>query len=115
MVAAGALRERVHCQCRDAVDDGYGNEVAGGWTTQFTVAAAFRPLRGGEEVMAARLAGVQPYIVTVRQSSQTRRITTDWRLVDARNASRVLNIRAIHDPDGKRADFEMLAQDGVAT
>lgn len=116
MVAAGLFRDnRVHFQSRAVVDDGAGNEVAGPFETQFTVSASFAPLRGGEEVMAARLGGQQPYIVTVRQSSQTRQATTDWRLVDARDVSRIFNIRAINDPDGRRAVFEILAQQGVAT
>jgi len=102
------LRDRVHFQQRS--DDGDGPFV-----TQFTVAAGFRPLRGGDEVMGSRLSGVQPYIVTVRQSSQTRQVTPDWRMVDARNEAREFNIRAIADPKSDRAWFELLVQEGVAT
>lgn len=111
---AGDLNSRVTFQRRVTADDGYGNEV-GEWQTQFTVWAGFKPLRGTETVMAARLSGRQPYIVTIRQSSQTRQITTDWRAVDARNSSRVFNIRAITDPDGTRAWLEVLTEQGVAT
>ena len=109
-MAQRRLRERVHFQQR--TDDGDGPFV-----TQSTVAAGFRPLRGGEDVMASRLSGVQPYIVTVRQSSQTRavKVDTDWRMVDARDEAREFNIRAINDPDGLRQWFEILVQEGVAT
>jgi SPP1 family predicted phage head-tail adaptor len=115
MTAAGDLRGRIHLQSRTAIDDGYGNEVAGPWSTRFTVAAGFKPRLGGEEVMAARLGGQQPWIITIRQSSETRQVTTDWRIVDARDERRVFNIRSIVDPDGKRAFLEILAQEGGPT
>lgn len=114
MPSAGDLRERVHFQSRELIDDGYGNEQSGPWTTRFTVAAGFRPLRGGEAVMASRLESRQPYIVTVHQSSDTRGVTTDWRIVDARNTGRVFAISAAPtDPDGKRAWLEILAIEGM--
>ena len=113
MSGAGDLRGRVHCQSREADDDGYGNTVSGPWTTRFTVAAGFTPLRGGEQVMAARLAGAQPYVVRVRQSSQTRQMTTGWRLVDARNPARLLAITAISDPNNTGAWLDILATEGA--
>ena len=115
---AGALRERVHCQFAPPLDDGWGNPLpgAGEFATQFTVAAGMRPRTGGEEVTAARLGGQQPYIVTVRNSSQTRKITTAWRLVDARNESRVFAVTSPPaDPDGKNQWLEFLAVEGRVT
>lgn len=112
---AGALRERVHCQFAASEDDGWGTPVpdAGGFATQFTVAAGMRPRTGGEEVTAARLGGKQPYIVTVRNTSQTRQITTAWRLVDARNANRIFAITSPPaDPDGRNAWLEFIAIEG---
>jgi len=110
MVKPRNLRHRVHFQQRT-------NDGDGPFETVFTVAAGFKPLRGGEDVMASRLSGVQPYIITVRQSSQTRavKVDTDWRMVDARDVSREFNIRAISDPDDLREWFDILVQDGVAT
>lgn len=115
MPRAGELRESITFQSREEVDDGYGNQVSGDWADQFTVAANFKPLRGTETVMAARLAGSQPYVVTVRQSELTRQVRPEWRFIDARNTGREFNIRAIHDPDGRNAWFEILAVEGVAT
>ena len=114
---AGMLRERVLCQMKGPATDELGNPVPGGdvWATQFSARAGFQPRNGGEAVIAGRLQGVQPYIVTVRQSSQTRRITTGWRLVDARNEKRIFNVRSVADPDGKRQWLEMLVEHGVAT
>lgn len=43
------------------------------------------PRRGGEGVMQARIESRNPAIITVRASSLTRRITSEWRLgIDGR-------------------------------
>ena len=115
MPGAGSLRERLNFQRRSYGDDGYGTPTVGEFAFAFCVAAAFRPLKGGEDVIASRLAGAQPYIITVRQSSLTRQVTTDWRIEDARTAGRIFDIRTIADPDGRRAWFEILAVEGRAT
>lgn len=97
-------------------DDPYGNPYAGAWEVMFSVDALMHPLRGTEAVMAARLDGVQPFIVTVRRSPQTKVITTDWRFVYTRDPLRLFNISAIQDAaDGRRYFLEMRAQEGVAT
>jgi head-tail adaptor len=83
-IKAGDLYYRVHCQKRVESDDGYGNTVAE-FATQSTVRAAYRHLRGGETVMASRLENRHPVLITVRSSSPTRQINSDWRLVDARD------------------------------
>jgi SPP1 family predicted phage head-tail adaptor len=84
MAGASNLYFRIHCQKRVERDDGYGNTVAE-FATQFTVRAAYRHLRGGEAVMASRLENRHPVLITVRASSQTRLIRSDWRLIDARD------------------------------
>lgn len=115
MPGAGSLRERLAFQRRSVGDDGYNNEVAGDFETIFVEPAGMVAKVGGESVMAARLVGRQPYIVTVRQSERTRAVTPDWRIVDARDERRIFNIRAIHDPDGRRAWLDMLVEQNVAT
>ena len=115
---AGALRERLHFQKRGDLEDGWGGVTpgAGPFETVFTVSAGMRPRTGGEEVTAARLAGRQPYVVTVRNSSQTRQVTTAWQLVDARNENRVFAITSpLADPDGKNQWLEFLAVEGEAS
>lgn len=114
---AGALRERVHCQFAAPADDGWGNPLpgAGEPATLFTVAAGMRPRTGGEEVTAARLGGRQPYVVTVRNTAQTRQITTAWRLVDANDANRIFAVTSPPaDPDGKNQWLEFLVIEGAA-
>lgn len=113
MTSAGDLRHRVTFARRSTIDDGMGNEISGPFVDQFTVAASVLARFGGEAVLAARLAGTQPYTVIVRQSAETRQIGTDWRATDARSGLE-LAIRSIVDPDDQHAYFEMLCQSGVA-
>lgn len=113
--SAGRMHQRLHFQKREAIDDGAGNEVSGPYETVFTSAAELIPLRGGEPVQAARLVGVQPYTVRIRSCAAAREVTTAWRIVDARNASRVMNIRTVTNPDQKNAWLDLLVDDGVAT
>jgi len=109
------MRQRLHFQKRSIIDDGFGNEVAGPFVTVFTTAAELIPLRGGEPVQASRLVGVQPYTVRIRSCVAARDVTTSWRIVDARNAARVMNIRTVTNPDQKNAWLDLLVDDGVAT
>lgn len=114
----GVLRERLHFQVRPSGDDGWGTPVAGSgdFVTQFTQRAGMRPRIGGEAVTAARLTGVQPYVVTVRHSPQMKDVTTAWRLVDARDERRFFNVVAPPaDPDGTNKWLEILVTEGVAS
>lgn len=110
-MTAGPLRYQIRFQEREDTFDEFGN-VIGGWATRFTCFAAFKFLRGGEEVMAGRLAGKQPAIITVRFGDASSRINTAWRILDREDQA--WNIRAITDPTGKRAWLEILAEKGVA-
>lgn len=112
MTGAGDLRHRIAFEKRDAGDDGMGN-VREGWTEQFRCAASRIPMKGGEEVMAARLESRQPFIVRVRQSTNTLRIRASWRARDAR-AGTIYNIRTISDPDGRGTWLDLLVEQGVA-
>ncbi|WP_065091501.1 head-tail adaptor protein [Rhizobium leucaenae] len=112
---AGGLRSLLHFQVRELVDDGYGNEVAGDFATVFTTAAELIPLKGGEPVIAARLTGIQPFVLRIRSSVSARAVNTAWRAVDARNPTRIFNITAAVDPTNKNAWLEIMATQGVAT
>lgn len=95
----------------------YG-QTEGEWspTPSFTVAAWIQPRLGGERVLQARLTGVNMANITIRQSVQTRTITTAWKAVDARSGIEYA-IRSIIDPDygtpKQGAYFEMLGETGV--
>ncbi len=110
------LRHRVLCQKKGPATDEFGNPVPGGsvWATQFSVRAGFEPRHGGEAVIAGRLQGVQPYIVTMWQTDRTRQIKPDWRLVDERDPARTFAVRSVADPDDKRVWLELLVEHGAA-
>lgn len=112
MTAAGQLKHRIAFDKRSIVDDGYGNPVSGDFVEQFVVAASVQVRFGGETVTAARLTGQQPLTITVRQSSQTRLIATDWQARDARKGT-VYAIRSIADPDDAQTWFDILCQEGA--
>ncbi len=112
MTGAGDLFYRFTAQKRTPQEDGYGNTVAD-FVEQFSVSGAIKHLRGGEDVLASRLGGVHPLLITVRDTSLTRKITTDWRLIDARTGTEY----AIRDvtPETDRAFISLLCESGVAT
>jgi len=112
---AGNLRERVgFYRPTIGFDDGAGN-TEGGFADvpDFVVAASVSPKLGGETVLANRLTGREAVNITVRRSSQTLQVTTDWRARDERTDT-VYNIRSIIDPTQKRQWLEMLCEQGVA-
>lgn len=92
--------------------DDYGNPETG-FVDAFTVWAKLLPLRGGEQVMAARLEGRQPWIITVRRTPETEQITTDWRAVNADNAAQTFNVRSV-TPSPARDIIDLLVEEGVA-
>ncbi len=108
---AGLLTERFEFQEREQAGDGYGNEQ-GAWRPQFERSVGRLMLRGGEQVMASRLEGRAPAVITIRACSQTRRITTDWRARDVRSED-IWNIRSI-SPSEKRDYIDLLVEKGVA-
>lgn len=113
-MSAGELREKVRFEARIQSDDEYGNPSAGEFSDQFTVAARIQPLKAGETIMAARLAGRKPVIIRVRYSSDTALIEAGWRAVDARTGT----IYSIDAPpinvDERRRYFDIVATAGVA-
>lgn len=95
---------------RQIVDDDMGGTQST-WIPQFTVWAAVRYLRGGEAVMAARLASRNPVVVTIRNSADARRITSEWQ-VELRSRSGVMKVYQIKEdprPEGLDGYLEMLA------
>jgi hypothetical protein len=115
-LSAGDLYYRVAFEARtmenpDSPAD-YGNTEST-WVELFSCRAEFIHLRGGEDVMAARLQGRHLQVIRVRASDETDAVTTDNRIVDMRNGD-ILNIRDVtHDTDRRCIDF--LCEKGVAT
>lgn len=123
MPSAQELQHRIRFESREAVkrNDGepdYGNTV-GDFAPRFTVWAGLLYRQGGEGVVAARLEGRQPVVITVRASSDTRQIGNDWRAVNARTGQVFAireNPRPFQDRNGRedRGWLQMLAESGVA-
>lgn len=113
MPPAGKLTRSLRFESPAIQSDGYGNHTSG-WQEEFTVAAEVFSRSGGESILAARLTGVQPVEITVRRSTQTRRISSDWRAVDVHSGEVFALTAPAFDPDGSRAFLKMLGQSGVA-
>jgi head-tail adaptor len=113
---AGALRYRLKFAERDTVNDEYGNPSTG-WADRFTVSGNITAKVGGEAIDAARLAGRQPVILTVRRSPDTKLITTDWKATEVESGTE-FNIRTAIDPFIGNSNhglwIEMIAETGVA-
>lgn len=106
---AGALNRRVKFLAPVNADDGHGGTVTR-WEHQFTVAARLQPKIGSEEVVAMRMQGLQPYILRVRSSADTRTVTTAWRVVNDRDAT-AYTIKSAANLDERDAylDFVVVA------
>lgn len=87
MLNAGDLRERVFLDKRERTNDGAGNHLTGDFQVQFSRRAAFVYAGGGESVMAERLEGRSIIKIRMRKDSQTKLITADWQLRDARRGT----------------------------
>lgn len=109
MGVLGRMRGRVRFERREEIDDGYGN-VEGAWVAFATVAARLRFMRGGEQVLEQRIVGVQPVIITVRASTETRQVSTGDRAVNTRNGT-PLDIKSVA-PDEVGAFIEILCEAG---
>lgn len=107
---AGELRERISFWMQAESPTSYGI-AAGDWVLQFTVAARIRPLLGSEPVLAQRLNGVQPVVITIRANDNARRIDTSWQARNARTGI-AYQIRAI-TPGEKRDYLDLLSESGV--
>lgn len=112
----GALRDRFHFQKRAGNNDGFGNTnpQAGPFETQFTTDIGLEARNGGEQIIAQRMQGVQPYNAVVRWSKRMLTVNNAWQLLDAREGgTRRLNVlNTPVDPDGKRQWLVFLVTDG---
>jgi SPP1 family predicted phage head-tail adaptor len=112
MTSAGAMREVIRLQEREEFDDGAGNTY-GEWVDRATVPARIRSLKGSETVLAGRLQGVQPIVVTIRNGGDAAVVNTEWRAVNDRTGE-PYNIRSIIR-DERGAWIDLLVEAGVAT
>lgn len=116
----GDLKENIRVETRTSASDGGGGQTAA-WSTyidsrrvSLLPGRAAGPLAGKEEVLAARLQGITLWDCWIRFDSLTSAITTDMRVVDNRDESRVWNVRFVEDMDGARRWLLMVLERGVA-
>jgi len=91
MPGAGQLKDRISFSQREP--DANGVRL-GDWGEPLTVWAQLTWLRGGEGVLAQRLAGRQPVVITVREFAATRAIDNSWRAVNAHDLAQVFDIKS---------------------
>ncbi len=109
---AGELRERVAFDQKAQSDTVYGI-AAGDWEEQFREPARIRYLVGSEPVIAQRLQGIQPAVITVRANHLTRAVDSGWRIRDVRTG-KPFNIRSI-TPDEINAYIDLLCETGTVS
>ncbi len=107
MSTAGRLRERVTIERPVRVSDGTGGESVS-WAALGTVWAEVASLAGSEVTQAERDEARGRYTVTMRHRDD---VIADMRLVWR---GKVLNIRGLRDPDGRRRWLAVSAEGGVA-
>jgi SPP1 family predicted phage head-tail adaptor len=107
---AGSLNRRVDFQEPVRADDGHGGTILS-WETKFSEPARMVPKTGGEEIVASRLQGKQPYILTVRSSTRTRAVLTSWRIRNSRSGA-VYAIKSAANLDERDAYIDFLIVEG---
>jgi SPP1 family predicted phage head-tail adaptor len=105
------LRHRIEIQAEAATGDGGGGQTDP-WAAPVVVAtvwASIEPLRGDERLRAMRLEDVATHKITIRYRPG---ITARMRV---KFGTRLLNIRAVIDPQEQRRVLELMCEEGVAT
>lgn len=113
MATIGARRFQVAFDKRAVADDDGDGLKPGDWVEQFTRWTGIIYLRGGEEVIAQRMAGVVPAVLNVHSDSETRRIDSSWRARELQTDTH-FNIRAVPPPDGTPLSIDLLCDTGTA-
>lgn len=109
---AGSLKGLFSFQKRGDGDDGFGGPPVPGTGTMAEVFKDYGrliPLVGSETVIAGRLAGRQPYRLTVRSNTNTRTIDPSWQIVDVRAPTKIYAILSpVSDSDMGNEWLDML-------
>lgn len=106
------MNELVAFDRLDALPDAHGGHTTE-WSEVFQTRARYTRLRGGETVIASRLEGGQPTIIRVAAFSDTRAVSTDWRVRDLQTGEK-FNLRSKIETDDRQY-FDFAAESGVAT
>jgi head-tail adaptor len=113
-MTAGQLRERVRFERRyAAADDGYGNTV-GAWSFLMAMRARIDPGAGREDVLSAKLAGLQIWTITVRWCQASKGLRPADRAINERTGE-IYNIVSAANEDERRRYISMTCQSGGAS
>ncbi|MFZ4605156.1 MAG: phage head completion protein [Caulobacter sp.] len=114
----GALRDAVRFERRPTLTgdgDGAGNFESDDWAVLISHRSCrLLPQRGGEQVQAARLGGVDVWELVCRSDSATRAVVVGDRAVDERDPRRSWNIRSVLDLEGRGRWLVMTIERGGA-
>lgn len=110
MTAAGQLDRSVTFRQRAAGSNG---ARTGAFADVVTRAARVSPRLGGEGVLAARMAGQQPVIITVRRDATTETVDNAWSIRDARDTTIIWDVASVIRTED-RAWIEILAVQRMA-
>ena len=92
--------------------DGFGGEEAGYQATpSFEERAEIKYLRGTDTVQQERMAGRQPIVAMIPNSSKARQITAGWRAILVRTGM-PFDIKGAHITDDRR-EVEIMAIGGL--
>lgn len=108
-INAGQMDRLISLQWREYTgeDDIYGSPIynegerTGVW-------ARIQPLKGSETIIAARLTGIQPVVVTIAWEPELSTMTSSWTLKD--EAGVPYDIKSVANMDEKRQFIEILAE-----
>ena len=103
-LAIGKLRHRLTLEAPSSTADG-GGGAGIAWTAVAEMSGAIETMTGGEIVVADRISGNRQVIVSIRHRED---IAPAMRF---RLGGRLLAIRAVVDPDGKRKHLRCLCEE----
>lgn len=108
---ASVRRDHVRLEQRGDITDEFGNVTIGGGDYELRAEcwARIMPMRGSETVIAARLTGTQPAIITVPINPDTEALMSDWRVVHS-VTGKVYEIKSFANMDEHGAQWEILAE-----
>ncbi len=112
MSTTGSRRRRLRFERKVSAPDGLGNDEGAFQPLCGPFWATLTPLVGGEEVLAQRLDGVQPYTASLRCCEALLGVTVADRAVDDRSGE-LFDIKAITNPDGRNAQLAFLLKSGT--
>lgn len=108
-----SLTSRVKLQARGAsANDGAGNAISG-WIDIASERAEIKTARGGESVVAARLAGREVFVIRVRANAVTRALTAANRVLDL-DSGRTLGILSVESAGPRDPYVKLYCESGRA-